>query len=74
MKMSNHLIKETSDEVVYLRKLLQQYKIDIKNSKITKNADVFNNDKDAKLKSIDNFIRLTQIIYSKINYGKDLMS
>tara|TARA_R100000951_G_scaffold102776_2_gene95053 strand:- start:7765 stop:7956 length:192 start_codon:yes stop_codon:yes gene_type:complete len=63
--MNNHIIKETSDEVVYLRKLLQQYKIDIKNNKISK---------DNKLKSIDNFIRLTQIIYSKINYGKDLMS
>jgi len=63
--MNNHLIKETSDEVVYLRKLLQKYKIDIKNNKISKEDN---------LKSIDNFVRLTQIIYSKINYGKDLMS
>ena len=63
--MNNHLIKETSDEVVYLRKLLQKYKIDIKNNKISK---------DDNLKAIDNFVRLTQIIYSKINYGKDLMS
>jgi len=63
--MNNHLIKETSDEVVYLRKLLQKYKIDFKNNKISK---------DDNLKAIDNFVRLTQIIYSKINYGKDLMS
>ena len=63
--MNNHLIKETSDEVVYLRKLLQKYKIDIKNNKISKEDN---------LKAIDNFVRLTQIIYSKINYGKDLMS
>jgi len=63
--MNNHLIKETSDEVVYLRKLLQKYKIDIKNNKISKEDN---------LKFIDNFVRLTQIIYSKIKYGKDLMS
>ena len=63
--MNNHLIKETSDEVVYLRKLLQKYKIDIKNNKISKEDN---------LKSIDNFVRLTQIIYTKIKYGKDLMS
>lgn len=63
--MNNHLIKETSDEVVYLRKLLQKHKIDISNNKISKEDN---------LKSIDNFVRLTQIIYSKINYGKDLMS
>ena len=63
--MNNHLIKETSDEVVYLRKLLQKYKIDIINDEISKEDN---------LKAIDNFVRLTQIIYSKINYGKDLMS
>jgi hypothetical protein len=63
--MNNHLIKETSDEVVYLRKLLQKHKIDISNNKISKEDN---------LKAIDNFVRLTQIIYSKINYGKDLMS
>lgn len=61
--MKNYLIKETSDEVIYLRKLLQKYKIDIKNNKISKEENI---------KKIDNFIRLSHIIYAKINYMGDL--
>jgi len=61
--MNKHLIKETSDEVIYLRKLLQKHKIDINNNKISKEDN---------LKAVDNFVRLTQIIYAKINYGKAL--
>jgi len=61
--MSNHLLKEASDEVLYLRKLLQKHKIDMKNNKLPS---------DENLKSIDNFIRLTQIIYAKINFLSEL--
>lgn len=61
--MKNHLLKETSDEVIYLRKILKKYKIDVKKSKL---SDAEN------LKTIDRFIRHTQIIHAKINFFDDL--
>lgn len=57
--MKNHLLKETSDEVVYLRTILKKYKIDVKNSELSNEEN---------LKAIDRFIRHTQIIHAKINF------
>jgi len=61
--MKHILIKETSDEVIYLRKLLQKYKIDTDNCELSHIENI---------KQIDNFIRHTQIIYAKLNYFNGL--
>ena len=54
--MVKFMLKESSDEVIYLRKLLQKHKADILNDKVSEQD---------KVKAIDNFIRLTNIIYAK---------
>lgn len=57
------MIREASDEVIYLRKLLQKHKADILNDKVSKQD---------KVKALDNFIRLTNIIYAKLEFVKKL--
>jgi hypothetical protein len=57
------MIREASDEVIYLRKLLQKHKADILNDKVSKQDQA---------KAIDNFIRLTNIIYAKLEFVKKL--
>ena len=57
------MIREASDEVIYLRKLLQKHKADILNDKVSKQD---------KVKALDNFIRLTNIIYAKLECVKKL--
>lgn len=57
------MIREASDEVIYLRKLLQKHKADILNDKVSEQD---------KVKAIDNFIRLTNIIYAKLEFVKKL--
>jgi len=54
------MIREASDEVIYLRKILQKHKVDILNNEVSK---------EDKVKALDNFIRLTNIIYAKSFYG-----
>lgn len=61
--MTNLLIKETSDEVVYLRKLLQKYRVDTDKCELSHMENI---------RQIDNFIRHTQIIYAKLNYFDEL--
>ena len=57
------MIREASDELIYLRKLLQKHKADILNYKVSKQD---------KVKALDNFIRLTNIIYAKLEFVKKL--
>tara|TARA_R110000744_G_scaffold375914_1_gene489767 strand:+ start:397 stop:591 length:195 start_codon:yes stop_codon:yes gene_type:complete len=57
--MKEILLKEASDEVVYLRKILQKYRVDTDNCELSHKEN---------LREIDNFIRYTQIIYAKLNY------
>ena len=61
--MTNLLIKETSDEVVYLRKLLQKYRVDTDKWELSHMENI---------RQIDNFIRHTQRIYAKLNYFDEL--
>jgi len=61
--MVSLLVKEASDEVIYLRKILQNYKKDIKNSELSHEEN---------LKAIDNFIRMTNIIYAKLEFVKKI--
>ena len=57
--MSNHLIKEVSDEADSLRKQLISYKSKIKNNKL---------DNESSLSHIENMIRSISIVYAKLNY------
>ena len=57
--MSNHLIKEVSDEADSLRKQLISYKSKIKNNKL---------DNESRLSHIENMIRSISIVYAKLNY------
>ena len=57
--MSNHLIKEVSDEADSLRKQLISYKSKIKNNKL---------DNESSLSHIENMIRTISIVYAKLNY------
>ena len=57
--MKEILLKEASDEVVYLRKILQKYRVDTDKCELSHKEN---------LREIDNFIRYTQIIYAKLNY------
>ena len=57
--MNNHLMKEIGDEALQLRKLLQKYKVDIKQSNLSHEQN---------LSTIENMIRITQIIYAKLKY------
>lgn len=61
--MVSLLVREASDEVIYLRKILQNYKKDIKNSELSHEEN---------LKAIDNFIRMTNIIYAKLEFVKKI--
>jgi len=57
--LSNHLIKEVSDEADSLRKQLISYKSKIKNNKL---------DNESRLSHIENMIRTISIVYAKLNY------
>jgi hypothetical protein len=57
--MVNYMLKEISDESLQLRKLLQKYKIDIKQSNLSQ---------EQSLSAIENMIKISTIIYAKINY------
>ena len=57
--MVNYMLKEISDESLQLRKLLQKYKIDIKQSNLSQ---------EQSLSAIENMIKIATIIYAKINY------
>tara|TARA_R100001244_G_scaffold130544_1_gene102788 strand:- start:113 stop:298 length:186 start_codon:yes stop_codon:yes gene_type:complete len=57
--LSNHLIKEVSDEADSLRKQLISYKSKIKNNKL---------DNESSLSHIENMIRSISIVYAKLNY------
>ena len=57
------MVKEASDEVIYLRKLLQKHKGDIVKANLSKEDN---------LKALDNFIRITNIIYAKLEFVKKI--
>lgn len=57
------MLKEASDEVIYLRKLLQKHKADILNERLSE---------EEKVKAVDNFIRITNIIYAKLDFVKKI--
>ena len=57
--MVNYMLKEISDESLQLRKLLQKYKVDIKQSNLSQ---------EQSLSAIENMIKISTIIYAKINY------
>ena len=59
IKLNNHLMKEIGDEALQLRKLLQKYKVDIKQSNLSHEQN---------LSTIENMIKISTIIYAKINY------
>ena len=61
--MVKFMLKEASDEVIYLRKLLQKHKADILNEKLSE---------EEKAKATDNFIRITNIIYAKLDFVKKI--
>ena len=61
--MVNYMLKEISDESLQLRKLLQKYKVDIKQSNLSHEQN---------LSTIENMIKISTIIYSKINYTNKL--
>jgi asparagine synthetase B (glutamine-hydrolysing) len=57
------MVKEASDEVIYLRKLLQKHKSDIAKDNLSKEEN---------LKAIENFVRITNIIYAKLEFVKKI--
>ena len=57
------MVKEASDEVVYLRKLLQKHKGDIAKGNLSKEEN---------LKAVENFVRITNIIYAKLEFVKKI--
>ena len=57
--MVNYMLKEISDESLQLRKLLQKYKVDIKQSNLSQ---------EQSLSAIENMIKISTIVYAKINY------
>lgn len=61
--MVKFMLKEASDEVIYLRKLLQKHKADILNERLSE---------EEKAKATDNFIRITNIIYAKLDFVKKI--
>jgi|TARA_R100001163_G_C5049982_1_gene186863 hypothetical protein len=61
--MVKFMLKESSDEVIYLRKLLQKHKADILNERLSE---------EEKVKAVDNFIRITNIIYAKLDFVKKI--
>ena len=61
--VNNYLLKEISDEALDLKKILQKYKVDIKQSDLSHEEN---------LSTIENMIRITQIIYAKLKYLDNL--
>lgn len=61
--MVNLLVKEASDEALHLRKLLQKYKVDIKNEKLTK---------EESLRHIENMIRVSSSVYAKLEFVRKI--
>ena len=61
--MVKFMLREASDEVIYLRKLLQKHKADILNERLSE---------EEKAKAVDNFIRITNIIYAKLEFVKKI--
>jgi hypothetical protein len=61
--MSKYLLKEISDEALDLKKLLQKYKVDFKQGNITDEQTI---------SSIENMIKISQIIYAKTKYIENL--
>ena len=57
------MVKEASDEVIYLRKLLQKHKSDITKGNLSKEEN---------LKAVENFVRITNIIYAKLEFVKKI--
>jgi hypothetical protein len=57
--VNNYLLKEICDEALDLKKILQKYKVDIKQSDLSHEEN---------LSTIENMIRITQIIYAKLKY------
>tara|TARA_R110002012_G_C11320379_1_gene575759 strand:- start:127 stop:312 length:186 start_codon:yes stop_codon:yes gene_type:complete len=61
--MSKYLLKEISDEALDLKKLLQKYKVDFKQENISREQTI---------SSIENMIKISQIIYAKTKYIENL--
>jgi len=61
--MANYMLKEISDETLQLRKLLQNYKVDIKQQRLSQEQNLSN---------IENMIKISSIIYAKITYLEKL--
>jgi hypothetical protein len=57
--MANLLIKEASEEALHLRKLLQKFKADINQDKLSK---------EESLKHIENMVKVASIIYAKLEF------
>ena len=57
--MANYMLKEISDETLQLRKLLQNYKVDIKQQRLSQEQNLSN---------IENMIKISSIIYAKLTY------
>tara|TARA_R110000824_G_scaffold147423_1_gene316877 strand:+ start:401 stop:589 length:189 start_codon:yes stop_codon:yes gene_type:complete len=57
--VNNYLLKEVSDEALDLKKILQNHKVNLKKGNLTDEATI---------SSVENMIRITQIIYAKLNY------
>ena len=61
--MVNILIKDASDEALHLRKLLKKYKVDFKQKKLSH---------EESLQHIENMIKVSSILYAKLEYARKL--
>jgi lipopolysaccharide biosynthesis glycosyltransferase len=61
--MANIIVKEVSDEALLLKKILQKYKLDIKQDKLSK---------EESLQHIENMVKISSIIYAKLEYVRKL--
>ncbi len=61
--MANIIVKEVSDEALLLRKILQKYKLDIKRDKLSK---------EESLQHIENMVKISSIIYAKLEFVRKL--
>tara|TARA_R100001198_G_C5060625_1_gene111860 strand:- start:188 stop:373 length:186 start_codon:yes stop_codon:yes gene_type:complete len=61
--MANIIVKEVSDEALLLKKILQKYKLDIKRDKLSKEEN---------LQHIENMVKISSIIYAKLEYVRKL--
>ena len=57
--VNNYLLKEVSDEALDLKKILQKHKVNLKHGNLSDEATI---------SSVENMIRITQIIYAKLKY------